>query len=75
MTIRPSAPLIWRKSSRSDDGNCVEVADTDERILVRDSKDSAGPMLRFAPDRWSTFTQAVRDGGTRRQRPGSISGT
>ncbi|MBU8857689.1 MULTISPECIES: DUF397 domain-containing protein [unclassified Micromonospora] len=63
MTTRPSTPLIWRKSSHSDDGNCVEVADTHKSILVRDSKNSAGPLLRFAPEQWRTFTQAVRDGG------------
>ncbi|MFD6662533.1 DUF397 domain-containing protein [Micromonospora chalcea] len=62
MTYRPSTQLTWRKSSHSDEGNCVEVADTHEPILVRDSKNSARPVLRFAPEQWRTFTQAVRDG-------------
>lgn len=52
----------WRKSSYSDDGNCVEIADTHEPVLVRDSKNSAGPMLRFHPEQWRAFTKAVRDG-------------
>ncbi|MFI7510541.1 DUF397 domain-containing protein [Micromonospora aurantiaca] len=63
MTTRPSTQLIWRKSSHSDDGNCVEVAETHEPILVRDSKNSAGPVLRFASEQWHAFTEAVRDGG------------
>ncbi|WP_081636065.1 DUF397 domain-containing protein [Micromonospora sp. CNB394] len=63
MTNRPSNQLTWRKSSHSDEGNCVEVADTRESILVRDSKNSAGPVLRFASGQWRTFTRAVRDRG------------
>lgn len=45
----------WQKSSHSDDGNCVEVAYTDEPVLVRDSTSSAGPILRFDPKQWQTF--------------------
>ena len=59
MTSRP----IWRKSSRSDDGNCVEVALTHEPVLVRDSKNTAGPVLRFAPEQWHAFMEGVRLGG------------
>ncbi|SCF01137.1 protein of unknown function [Micromonospora tulbaghiae] len=58
MTIRPSTQLTQRKSSHSDEGNCAEVASTHEPILVRDSKNSTGPVLRFAPRQWCTFTQA-----------------
>ncbi|MBQ1022834.1 MULTISPECIES: DUF397 domain-containing protein [unclassified Micromonospora] len=54
---------IWRKSSYSDDGNCVEVANTTKPVLVRDSKNIAGPVLRFQPEQWHAFTEAVRDGG------------
>ncbi|MFG2059398.1 DUF397 domain-containing protein [Micromonospora sp. NPDC048930] len=53
----------WRKSSYSDDGNCVEVAYTHEPVLVRDSKNSAGPVLRFDPEQWHAFMEGVRDGG------------
>ncbi|MFB4303309.1 DUF397 domain-containing protein [Actinomadura sp. NTSP31] len=37
----------WRKSSYSggDEGNCVEVADLNGRIGVRDSKDTAAGHL------------------------------
>lgn len=48
----------WRKSSRSNGtgGDCVEVADNlPGRVLVRDSKDPAGPVLTFGPDTWRTF--------------------
>lgn len=40
--------LRWRKSSYSGNGgsNCVEVA-AGGRVLVRDSQDRAGTVLRF----------------------------
>ncbi|MGC4854394.1 DUF397 domain-containing protein [Micromonospora sp. DT4] len=53
----------WRKSTRSDDGNCVEVASAgDGTVGVRDSKNSAGPVLAFEPAAWSAFTGSVRAG-------------
>lgn len=63
MTTQFNDQVVWRKSSRSDDGNCVEIADTHEPILVRDSKDSAGPVLRFGPEQWRAFTRFVRGRG------------
>jgi hypothetical protein len=53
----------WRTSSRSNTngGECVEVADNlPGRVLVRDSKDTAGPMLTFEPAAWSAFVGQLR---------------
>ena len=51
----------WRKSSYSgDQGNCVEVADRDNRVMVRDTKNRAGAMLRFTPAVWRAFTVQVK---------------
>jgi hypothetical protein len=54
--------MNWRKSSYSGDnsGNCVEVADHDSRVIVRDTKDHTGPMLRFSPDVWRQFAKQVK---------------
>jgi len=55
----------WRKSTYSNatGGQCVEVADLDAGVrAVRDSKDPAGPALRFTPGEWAAFTAGVRDG-------------
>ncbi|GIJ11289.1 DUF397 domain-containing protein [Micromonospora andamanensis] len=53
---------VWRKSSYSDNngGACVEVARTPLRILVRDSKDATGPVLRFKGQRWSAFLASLK---------------
>lgn len=52
----------WRKSSYSGNGGeCVEVADRDSRVLVRDTKqDEAGPVLQFSPAAWRRFADRVK---------------
>ena len=41
--------LNWRKASYSaSNGGCVEVADHSNRVLVRDTQDRTGPVLRFS---------------------------
>lgn len=57
--------VVWRKSSRSNNGgNCVEVA-TDQghaSVMVRDSKNPTDGVLAFTPEQWKAFTAGVRDG-------------
>ena len=53
----------WRKSSFSDNGgNCVEIGDAARVILVRDTKDRSGPVLRFSPHAWRRFADQVKTG-------------
>lgn len=54
------APATWRKSSRSVQGNCVEVAATNLAVLVRDSKDPDGPRLRVSEMGWRAFLDNLR---------------
>ena len=57
--------LGWRKSSFSANGgaSCVEVADHDGMILVRDTKDHGrGPVQRFTRAEWRAFVAGVRNG-------------
>ncbi len=62
--------LTWRKSSRTAAaGHCVEIAREREAVVVRDSKDVVGPVLRFADADWTTFLAGVRTGEF--DRPGS----
>ena len=56
----------WRKSSYSggNGGNCVEVGAQAQaaRVLVRDTKDRQGPVLRFTPSAWQRFADRLRSG-------------
>jgi hypothetical protein len=50
--------LVWRKSSRSSNGNnanCVEVALTAAVARVRDSKNPQGRVLVLPANAWTTF--------------------
>ena len=51
----------WRKASYSDNGgNCVEVGADAVRVLVRDTQDRRGPVLRFTPGAWRRFADRVK---------------
>ncbi|MFC0033441.1 DUF397 domain-containing protein [Micromonospora chaiyaphumensis] len=53
----------WRKSSRSGQGECIEVADNLPDVVgVRDSKDPAGPALIFTPQTWRAFVAFAKRG-------------
>jgi hypothetical protein len=52
----------WIKSSYSgSQANCVEVTVRD-RIMVRDTKDQTGRVLRFTPAAWRGFAQQLKVG-------------
>jgi hypothetical protein len=54
--------LNWRTASYSSNGggNCVEAADQGHRVLVRDTKERAGAVLRFSPEVWRRFVDRVK---------------
>lgn len=55
------ADLPWRKSSASATAECLEVARAaDGGVLVRDSKDPSGPVLRFTEPEWTAFVTGVK---------------
>lgn len=52
----------WRTSSHSTGGNeCVEVAQTRESCLVRDSRLPDGTRLAIGRLAWTKFTRQVKD--------------
>ena len=61
---RPGPGSYWIKSSLSyANGNCVEVASLPGGAIgVRNSRNSAGPVLRFTPEDWRAFLGGVRNG-------------
>lgn len=56
-------PLNWRKASQSSSsgGECVEVADHDGTVLLRDTKQPAHtPIHEYTPTQWRTFITALK---------------
>ncbi|MFI0481763.1 DUF397 domain-containing protein [Actinomadura sp. 9N215] len=54
----------WRKSSYSsaNGGNCVELADLERSIAVRDSMDPDGPKLTVDRTAWAAVLLDVKRG-------------
>ncbi|MET8080264.1 DUF397 domain-containing protein [Streptomyces sp. NPDC005303] len=62
---RGGSTFTWRKSSYSTEaGTCCEVAFTEARILVRDSKLPSSGVLSFTPQAWQAM---VRYAGSRKE--------
>ena len=56
----PRTGLTWIKSSYSStDENCVELAVPGEAVLVRDSKDPEGGILRTTPATFRALLQSL----------------
>jgi len=60
--------IAWRKSTASDSGGCVEAAAVGGSVLVRDSRNRGGAVLRFPPVAWSAFLERARSAGPCRGR-------
>ncbi len=54
--------LNWRKSSYSGNGGgeCVEIGASADAVVVRDTAERAGLVLRFTPAAWRRFTGQVK---------------
>ena len=53
----------WRKSSYSgQNGSCVELANDNAEVGVRDSKNIVAGVLRFDSVRWNAFLAEVSSG-------------
>jgi hypothetical protein len=54
---------VWFKSTKSTNGNCVEVAHLqDGHVGVRDSKNRGGSVFIFTPGEWNAFVAGVKAG-------------
>jgi hypothetical protein len=54
--------MEWRKATASGEGGCVEINITDQTVLVRDSKNRGGPILRYTATEWAAFLHGVKNG-------------
>ena len=53
----------WRTSSASmSGGHCAEAGSCSHGVAVRDSKDTAGPVLTFSASAWVAFTGSLKAG-------------
>jgi hypothetical protein len=54
--------VTWRRSTRSrgNGGDCVEVAELDDTVGLRDSKEPTGPVLRIDRVAWQAFVAGLR---------------
>ena len=61
MTEKKILDHTFRKASFSGDAGCVEVAmNSDKEIVVRDSKNPGGGVLRFDAHEWNAFIRGVK---------------
>ena len=54
--------MTWLRSSFCDANGCVEVAAHCDEVLVRDSKDPDGPVLRYTREEFSAFIAGAKLG-------------
>ncbi len=54
--------MEWTKAKTCESSTCVEVLRWRDMILVRDSKQDEGPILRFSVQEWRAFAAGIRDG-------------
>jgi hypothetical protein len=52
----------WRRASYCAAGECVEVAQRDGMIMLRDSTQPHGSVLHYAAKEWRHFVRNVRTG-------------
>ncbi|WP_027344757.1 DUF397 domain-containing protein [Hamadaea tsunoensis] len=52
---------LWKKSSRCDTSACVEVAEIDDAVGVRQSEDG-DHVLIVSREAWRDFAAGVKDG-------------
>lgn len=54
--------LTWRKSSYTNNGDCVEVADTGGSVLVRNSNHPDRGTLTLDPQAMAAFVEGCKQG-------------
>jgi Domain of unknown function (DUF397) len=53
---------VWRRSTASGGGNCIEVSVISGSVFMRHSQDPSGLVLKFSLPEWEAFLTGVRNG-------------
>lgn len=59
---RQTEQAAWRKASFCASGQCVEVTEQNGMIIMRDSKEPHGGMLRYTIEEWQSFVRGIKAG-------------
>lgn len=54
--------LVWRRASFCASGECVEIAQRGNTILVRNSNEPERRAVRYTPEEWQSFVKGVKAG-------------
>ena len=57
-----SAQVAWRTASLCTSGECVQVAQRDGLIILRDSTRPDGTTIRVADEGWRSFVRSIKAG-------------
>jgi hypothetical protein len=60
--VQQATQPAWRKASLCQSGECVEVAELNGMILMRDSKDPSGRTLRYTTEEFRFLIRAIKAG-------------
>lgn len=58
----PTTPVFWRTAKSCAAGNCVQVAAHEGGVVIGDSKNPDGPILRYSADEWAAFLTGAKNG-------------
>ena len=54
--------LTWRTALSCNGGACVQVAATENGLLLGNTRQPSGPMLSYTPDEWREFVAGIKKG-------------
>jgi hypothetical protein len=62
MTSKGAVQAAFRRSSFCGTSECIEVAQRNGVIVLRDSTQPRGSMLNYAPKDWRSFVRRIKAG-------------
>jgi len=60
--LRAKQPSTWRRASFCQAGECIEIAQRDGVIFIRNSREPRRQALRYTPEEWQSFIRGVKAG-------------